>query len=129
MTKEKAIRTTRLTIRFTKEEFKQLGQKKAGTTTRNLADFARRKLLDKTIVGTVRNRSLDELVIELTALRKILSPLAANFNQAVKKLHTLDAPNQAKGWLMAFNLDARILLNRVEEIKAKIDAISDQWLQ
>jgi len=66
---------------------------------------------------------------ETMRLRRELSHLGSNFNQAVKKLHTLQQLADFRSWLLAWELDRTLLLRQVEEIKNRINTIADQWLQ
>lgn len=129
MTAQKDNKSTRITIRFSSKEHALLCKMKSATTSRTLADFARNKLLEKTITGITRNQSLDDAVQEIIALRKMILPMAINLNQAVRKLHTLSAVEDGKSWLLKFSLEVKIITNRIEEIKVKMNSIADEWLR
>jgi hypothetical protein len=47
----------------------------------------------------------------------------------VHRLHTLDHVPQMQGWLQAFDRDKQVLFSKMDEIKTRINLISDQWLQ
>jgi hypothetical protein len=66
---------------------------------------------------------------EMIRLRNELNAIGNNFNQAVKKLHTLNRLTEFKTWLILNENNQKILLEKVEEIKLKINQISDKWLQ
>jgi predicted nucleic acid-binding Zn-ribbon protein len=76
-----------------------------------------------------RNQSLDEFMSEIIRLRTELNGIGNNFNQAVKKLHTLQQISEFKDWIINYELEKKILLNKVEEIKKHIQKISEKWLQ
>jgi hypothetical protein len=61
--------------------------------------------------------------------RKELNAIGVNFNQAVHRLHTLDHVPQMQIWLLAFDRDKQVLFAKMDEIKTRINLISDQWLQ
>jgi hypothetical protein len=46
----------------------------------------------------------------------------------VKKLHTLHQISEFKSWIISYELEKKILLNKVEEIKKAIQKISEKWL-
>jgi hypothetical protein len=66
---------------------------------------------------------------EMILLRNELSSIGNNFNQAVKKLHTLDQITEFKNWIITYEVEKKILFNKVEEIKNRINKIADEWLQ
>ncbi|MEJ7829109.1 MAG: plasmid mobilization relaxosome protein MobC, partial [Segetibacter sp.] len=98
-------------------------------TCRKLSEYSRKILLDKPIIGTYRNQSLDDFMTEMVQLRSELNSIGNNFNQAVKKLHNLSQIAEFKSWLIIYELDKQFLFNKIDEIKNRINKIADQWLQ
>ena len=76
-----------------------------------------------------RNQSLDDFMTEMIKLRNELSSIGNNFNQAVKRLHTLQQITEFKNWIITYELEKKILFNKVDEIKNRINKIADEWLQ
>jgi hypothetical protein len=76
-----------------------------------------------------RNESVDEFMSEIIRLRKELNALGNNFNQAVKRLHTLQQIPEFKVWIIQHELERKILFNKVDEIKKYIQKIAEKWLQ
>lgn len=66
---------------------------------------------------------------EAMKLRNELNAIGNNFNQAVKKLHTLHKLPEFKSWLITYELEKQTLLNKVDEIKNHIQKIGEKWLQ
>jgi hypothetical protein len=66
---------------------------------------------------------------EMIQLRGELNSVGNNFNQAVKKLHSLQQISEFRSWIITYELEKQTLLNKVEEIKNRINKIADQWLQ
>ena len=66
---------------------------------------------------------------EMIRLRNELNAIGNNLNQSVKKLHTLSQLQEFKSWLILNENNQKIMLEKVEEIKSKINQISDKWLQ
>jgi hypothetical protein len=66
---------------------------------------------------------------EAIKLRNELNSLANNFNQAVKMLHTLQQIAEFRTWIIKFELDKKILFNKVDQIKNNIQKIAEKWLQ
>ena len=129
MERENSKRTRIVGLRFTPEEYVKIERKWKASTCRKLSDYIRKHLFNKPINTTYRNQSLDDMTCEMMLLYKQLNAIGNNFNQAVKKLHTLDQIPEFKVWIISSEQDKKILLNKVEEIKICIQKISEKWLQ
>ncbi|MDI5888478.1 plasmid mobilization protein [Flavobacterium yafengii] len=129
MERENSNRTRIVGLRFTPEEYAKIERKWKVSTCRKLSDYIRKHLFNKPINTTYRNQSLDDMTLEMMLLYKQLNAIGNNFNQAVKKLHTLDQIPEFKVWIISSEQDKKILLNKVEEIKICIQKISEKWLQ
>ncbi|WP_426671895.1 plasmid mobilization protein [Mucilaginibacter sp. McL0603] len=116
-------------LRLTGDEYGVLEKNWKKSTIRKLSEYVRRVLFGKAVTVYTRNQSLDELVAELVLLRKELNAIGVNFNQAVHRLHTLDHLPQMQRWLMGFESDRDVFFGKAEEIKQKVNSISEQWLQ
>jgi hypothetical protein len=129
MEKEKINREKWLHLRLTGKEQSKILKNYAGTTHDTVSDYARAILLGKPMIAAVRNQSLQEILAELSALRKDLHGVANNFNQAVHKLHTLDHIPQIQSWVLSYELDKKKLLKEVQQIREYIDQTVEKWLQ
>jgi hypothetical protein len=65
---------------------------------------------------------------EMIALRNELNAIENNYNQVVKRLHTLQHFEKIKAWLLLNESTEQILLNKILEIKSKINLINNQLL-
>ncbi len=122
-------RTKWLHLRLTSDEHQKIVKEFSKSTCRKLSDYARKNLLQKPIVNKYRNESLDDFMAEMIRLRAELNAIGNNFNQAVKKLHTLQQIAEFKHWLLSYELEKKILLNKVDEIKKNIQKFAESWLQ
>jgi len=116
-------------VRFTTKEYEQIEKKWKDSTCRKLSEYIRKIIFNKPIVATYRNKSLDDLMTEMIQLKKELNGIGNNFNQAVKKLHTLHQIPEFKDWIKVYEAEKNLLLNKVEEIKNVTGKIGEQWLQ
>lgn len=116
-------------VRFTTKEYEQIEKKWKASTCKKLSEYVRKIIFNKPIVATYRNKSLDDLMTELIQLKKELNGIGNNFNQAVKKLHTLHQIPEFKDWIEVYEAEKNLLLNKVEEIKNVTGKIGEQWLQ
>ncbi len=129
MERENSNRTRIIGLRLTPEEYTKMERKWKTSTCRKLSDYVRKHLFDKSIVTTYRNQSLDDFMEETIVLCNELNAIGNNINQAVKKLHTLQQIPEFRNWIISYELDKKILFNKVEEIKKHIQKITDKWLQ
>jgi GTP1/Obg family GTP-binding protein len=118
-----------LHIRLKQEEYSKIHNKFSNSTCRKLSEYARRVLLDKVITINQRNQSLDDFMTEMIRLRNELNAIGNNLNQSVKKLHTLNQIHEFENWVIANENRTKNLLEKVDEIKNKINQISDEWLR
>jgi hypothetical protein len=129
MERENSKRTRIVGLRFTPEEYAKIERKWKTSTCRKLSDYIRKHLFNKPITTNYRNQSLDDFMAEMMRLRGELNAIGNNFNHAVKKLHTLNQISDFKHWLISYELEKKILFNKVDEIKKQIQKIAESWLQ
>jgi hypothetical protein len=129
MSEQDNNRTKWLHLRLSPDEYAKLRKQFSKTTCRKISDYARKILLGKPLIATYRNRSLDDFMTEMMQLRSELNSIGNNFNQAIKKLHTLQQIPEFRSWIITYEMEKHTLLNKVEEIKNRINKIADQWLQ
>ncbi len=101
-------------LRLTLKEYEQIEKKWKTSTCRKLSDYVRRSLFEKAIVTTYRDQSLDDFMTEAMRLRSELNGIGNNFNQAVKKLHTLHQVAEFRGWIVTYELEKKNLVNKVD---------------
>lgn len=126
---KKSNRTRIIGLRLTPGEYAKIEKKWQNSTCRKLSEYVRHSLFDRPIVTTYRNQSADDFMAEMAQLRKELNHVGNNFNQAVKKLHTLQKVTEFKSWLIAYEVEKRTLFNKVDEIKNNIQKMAEIWLQ
>ena len=129
MQRKNSNRTRIIGLRLTFHEYRKIEKKWKASTCRKLSEYVRRSLFEKPIVMTYRNSSQDDLMTELTKLRNELNAVGNNFNQAVKKLHTLQQIAEFKSWLIAYEVEKKILQNKLDEVRNNIKKMLEIWLQ
>lgn len=82
MTSDK-LRTKAITINFTQEEYDELQKQKENSTCPNMALYLRKRLYSRKIVTTVRNRSQDDILEELSRSRRCLESARAQLAHAL----------------------------------------------
>lgn len=122
-------RTRIIGLRLTLQEYEKIEKKWKTSTCRKLSEYVRRSLFDKPIVTTYRNLSQDDTLRELTKLRNELNAVGNNFNQAVKKLHTLDQIAEFRAWIITYELEKKVMQNKLEDVRNNIKKIVELWLR
>ena len=79
-----------ISFRVKPDEYNKIHGLFSSTTCRKLSEYARKVLLNKPVVIKYRNQSADEFLSAMIPLQNELNSIGKNFNQAVKKLHTLN---------------------------------------
>ncbi|MEC5143195.1 plasmid mobilization relaxosome protein MobC [Chitinophaga sp. 212800010-3] len=118
-----------ISIRVKPEEYKQIFQLYKATTCRKLSQYIRAVLLQKPVTVKLRNQSADDLLAALIALKNELSAIGNNYNQAVKKLHTLREQPEYLTWIVSNEKQQQELLQKVSEINQRMNQIYRQWSQ
>lgn len=129
MKKDNANRTKWLHVRLTDKEFEALQKQFSKTTQRKISGYARDILLGKPMVGSYRNQSLQDILAELSKLRKDLNGIANNFNQAVHKLHVSDNSYEVKTWVRTHENIGEELLKHITQVHAFINKTAEKWLR
>lgn len=129
MENENSNRTRRVIFRLTPDEYAQIERKCKASTFKKLSDYLRHCLFEKPVVTVYRNGSADEFLNEFSKLRSELNAIGNNFNQSVKRLHTLSGIAEFRRWQVLYEVEKKTFMNKVEEIKISIRKISASWLQ
>lgn len=129
MAKVKTIRSKWLTVRLSENEEKKLLILFEKTTAQSLSEYARLVLLQEPVTVLYRNQSADELLPELVRLKNELNAIGNNFNQAVKRLHTIDHISEIKYWLLANEPVKNSFLQTAAEIRELMTKTYQLWLQ
>lgn len=129
MNEQKINRTRLLHVRFTEQEFEKINTQFKRSTCRKISEYIRKILLDKPVKIYHRNQSLDDFMTELIALKNELNAIANNYNQVVKRLHSMQDFSELQAWLLLHETGRQTLTEKITEIKSRISQINDQWLQ
>ena len=129
MGRENSNRTRIIGLRLTPAEYAKIERKWKASTCRKLSDYVRHNLFEKPVTTYYRNQSMDNFMAEMIQLRNELNHIGNNFNQAVKRLHTLNQIAEFRSWLIAYEVEKKTLFNKVDEIKKHIQKIAESWLQ
>ncbi|MEJ7693495.1 plasmid mobilization relaxosome protein MobC [Daejeonella sp.] len=129
MNEQVSNKTRKVTVRFGREEFRQVESSFRKTTFRKLSEYVRAMLLGKAKTVIYRDRSMDELLEELILLRRELNAIGNNLNQTVHKLNAAPDIPESKFWLSMIATLRDKLEPQVGTIKERINQFSEQWSQ
>lgn len=127
--KKRSNRTRVVGTRLTETEFKTIESAWLKSTSLKLSDYLRRVIFNRPVVKTYRNKSMDDFMHEMALLRAELNRIGVNYNQSVKKLHTLRSLPEFKRWMLTDEMEKRTLANKIDEIKSHIAKFAESWLQ
>lgn len=124
-----AVRNKMIVVRMNEAEFTTFTGLQKKTTEKYASNYIRKLLLQQPVTVLHRNASADDFLKEMVLLRKELNAIGNNYNQAVKKLHTLDKIPEFRLWLQQHEALKQLFFNKVDEIKKHIGLVHEQWLR
>jgi hypothetical protein len=122
-------RTIWVNTRFSPSEYLTLQKHFKTTTHKDLAGYARQVLLNKPVNVIHRNQSIDDFLTDMSALRKELNAIGNNFNQTVRRLHSLHQLPELQQWLLLNEQDKTQLFRQLESIQTRINQLYQLWSQ
>jgi len=129
MEQNQAARTKWLTIRMSEEEYKAAETLRRQTTCSSLSDYVRKTVLAKPVVRHFRNQSLDDFQKNMLQLQKELKVIGGNFNQLVRRLHTLKSVPDIQQWILLNEQEKSRLLRQIDTISDTINKAYQLWLR
>lgn len=127
--KEKTNKNRWLHVRLDDAAYKTISKYAGRSTCRTISEYARKRLLEKPVTVTYCNQSLDDFMAELMRLRNDLNAIGNNFNQSVRKLHSLNLSQDVLGWITGYESQRTAMLEQTERIQQSIQKFAEQWLQ
>ena len=118
-----------ISIRVKPEEYKIIYTFYEGTTCRKLSEYVRMVLLKKPVVVKYRNQTEEESFDTMVRLKNELNAIGNNYNQAVKKLHSLNTVPEIKIWILLNEATRQNLVKKIEEIRLQMNKIYELWSQ
>lgn len=126
---ENEVRKIFVKFRMNNAEVVQLKKLQQQSTERSVSNYVRKVALQKPVIIKYRNQTADDFLKEMLLLRKELNAIGNNFNQAVHKLHMLDKIPEFRYWVKFYEGLQVSVVEKVEEIKSKVNQLYEQWLQ
>lgn len=120
-------RVHRVTVRFTPAEFVPLQKAAAATASGELADYIRRVLFRRKIEAFYRNRSMDDLIQELSLMRRELNAVGNNFNQITKKVNATAGKKEFYFWVEHAASMQLLLQEKIGAIQKITEQFAAEW--
>ena len=127
MEQKEPTRTKWLTVRMTEEEYQAVETLSRQTTCGSLSEYARKTLMGKPVILRYRNQSLDEFMTGMLRLQNDLKTIGSNFNQVVRRLHTLKHLPDIQQWILLNEQDKTRLFRQIETISSTITKAYQLW--
>jgi len=127
MAVKKTNRNKWIHIRLTENELKKIQTGFLSSTCRKRSEYVRDILLEKPVTIYTRNKSYDDFVAEIILLKNELKAIGNNFNQTVKKLHSLEHDSEIKNWALLNEHSKEFVFKKISEIQKKINQIKTKW--
>lgn len=118
---------TWISFRVKPDEYESIHRHYKNSTCQKLSEYARKVLLNKPVNIRYRNESADAFLQEMLAIKKELNAIGHNYNQFVKKLHTLNHDSEVRRWLTEHERIYHAILQQQEIIFLKVDQIYRKW--
>jgi len=129
MKEEKSARAKSwISFRVKPKEYDTIYGHFSKTTCRKLSEYARNVLLQKPVVIKFRNESADNFLAEMILLKNELNAIGNNYNQSVKRLHTMERVPEVRTWLQNDQVFRESFLKKTEQIREHMDQIYRLWL-
>ncbi len=126
--KEENKRNKWLHVRLTLQEYEKIQTAFGQTVHESLSDYTRKLLLKKPVIGRYKDTGMQELLAELTSLRRDLHGIATNYNQLVKKINSTTG-NELKIHLSEGNILQRVIEDSLKSVTLFINQSAAKWLQ
>lgn len=127
MEEKKSTTKSWISFRVKPKEYDTIHCHFSKTNCRKLSEYARNVLLQKPVTIKYRNESADNFLAEMILLKNELNAIGNNYNQAVKKLHTLDRVPEINNWLTSNKKTHELFLEKTEQIRERMDQIYRLW--
>ncbi|MDO6431545.1 plasmid mobilization relaxosome protein MobC [Flavitalea sp. BT771] len=116
-----------LNIRMTETEYEQVEKLRQQSTCKSISDYARKTVLGKPVIMRYRNQSLDDFMASMLQLQNELNAIGNNFNQSVRRLHTLRQLPDLQQWILINEQDKTQLFHKIENITHTIHKAYQLW--
>jgi hypothetical protein len=123
------VRRIMVVVRLNLQEYNQLKAHQAHTTEKTISNYLRKLAIQKPVTVKYRNATADDFLRDMVELKKELHAIGHNYNQVVKKLHTLDRIPEFRNWIILNEPIQTEFFGKVNQILFKVGELYELWLQ
>ncbi|MDT3404248.1 plasmid mobilization protein [Mucilaginibacter terrae] len=129
MGKTQENRSRWLKVRLKPSEYMEMESRFAKSSFQSLSEFGRAMLLGKPVTVLNRDRSMDDVLEELTQLRRELNSIGNNLNQAMRSINSAHGNADTRLWMGLITLTRTKLEPAITQIKERMNQYAELWLQ
>jgi hypothetical protein len=122
-------RSVWLKVRLKPSEYKAMEKRFKKTAFQSLSEFGRAMLLGKPPRVLYRDKSMDDMLEELSLLRRELNGIGNNLNQAMRNINSAHGHADTRLWMGLMSVINSKLEPAIGQIKTKMNQYADLWLQ
>lgn len=122
-------RERKITTRFKSAEFLLIDRRFKKTRFRKMSEYIRCVLLEKPLTIIYRDKSMDDMLEELALLRRELSAIGNNLNQAVRQINAAHGDADNRLWLSLMSIIGSKVDPAIAQIKDRMQNFSEIWSQ
>jgi len=127
MEQKQQSRTKWITIRMSGEEHHAAEALCRQTTCQSLSEYARKTVLGKPIIMKYHDESMDEFIDLMIELKDELKAIGNNFNQVVRRLHSLKNLPELQQWILVNEQEKTRIFRLIETISTNINEAKRLW--
>ncbi|WP_311946865.1 plasmid mobilization protein [Mucilaginibacter terrae] len=129
MENEEENRERKITTRFKPGEFILIDRRFRKTRFRKMSEYIRCVLLEKPLTIIYRDKSMDDMLEELALLRRELTAIGNNLNQAVRQINAAHGDADNRLWLSLMSIISSKVDPAIAQIKDRMQNFSEIWSQ
>ncbi|RVT98501.1 plasmid mobilization relaxosome protein MobC [Mucilaginibacter limnophilus] len=126
---EQENRSKWLKIRLKPSEEEALSKLFKKTTFQNLSEYGRAMILGKPVTVLIRDKAMDDMLEELLVLRRELSAIGNNLNQAVRNINAAHGNADTRMYMSLLGIINAKLEPAIREIKQRTADYAELWSQ
>jgi len=127
MEQQQQPRTKWITIRMSEDEHQAAEALCRQTTCQSLSEYARKTVLGKPIIMKYHDASMDEFIDLMIELKDELKAIGNNFNQVVRRLHSLKTLPELQQWILVNEQEKTRIFRLIETISTNINEAKKLW--
>ncbi|UEG54902.1 hypothetical protein LLH06_07980 [Mucilaginibacter daejeonensis] len=129
MENEQENRERKITTRFKPGEFLLIDRRFKKTRFRKMSEYIRCVLLERPVTVNYRDRSMDDMLEELSLLRRELNAIGNSLNQAVRQINAAHGSADNRLWLTLMSIIGTKVDPAIAQIKERMQNFSELWSQ